>query len=99
MQAASAAGYASLGWPSGGTIAAGALADFVTVRTDTVRTVGSRPEQIAYAATAADVDQVIVGGVPIVRDGRHRLGPIADLLRSALSLLEMCDQHADHRHR
>jgi hypothetical protein len=24
-----------------------------------------------------------------VRDGRHRLGPIADLLRSALSLLEM----------
>jgi len=89
MHAASAAGYASLGWPSGGTIAAGALADFVTVRTDSVRTVGSRPEQIAYAASAVDIDQVFVGGVPIVRDGRHRLGPIADLLRSALSLLEM----------
>ncbi|HSU35313.1 MAG TPA: formimidoylglutamate deiminase [Propionibacteriaceae bacterium] len=89
MHAASAAGYASLGWPAGGTIAAGALADFVTVRTDSVRTVGSRAEQIAYAASAVDVDQVFVGGVPIVRDGRHRLGPIADLLRSSLSLLEV----------
>ncbi len=89
MHAATAAGYASLGWPGGGTVSAGALADFVTVRTDTVRTVGSRLEQIGYAASAGDIDQVVVGGVPIVRDGRHRLGPVADLLRSALSLLEV----------
>ena len=84
LTAASQAGYASLGWPDGGTIAPGALADLVTVRTDTVRTVGSRPDQILYAATAADVEDVIVGGRRIVCGGVHRAGPVAGLLRTAL---------------
>ena len=50
---ASEDGYRSLGWADGGRIADGAPADFVVVRSDSVRTTGARPDQIAYAATAA----------------------------------------------
>jgi formiminoglutamate deiminase len=84
----SEAGYRSLGWSDGGRIADGALADFVVVRWDSVRTIGSDPDQIAYAATAADIDQVVVGGRAIVRDGRHQLGSAAQLLAAALDQLE-----------
>ena len=84
---ASEAGYRSLGWSDGGRIADGALADFVVVRSDSVRTTGARPDQIAYAATAADVDQVVVAGQVIVRDGQHRLGSPAGLLTAALDQL------------
>jgi formiminoglutamate deiminase len=88
ITAASAAGYGSLGWADGGTVTPGALADFVVVRTDSVRTAGIRPAQVAYAATGADVDRVVVGGRTVVRDGEHRLGPVAPLLREALGPLE-----------
>jgi formiminoglutamate deiminase len=81
------AGYRSLGWPDGGQIADGAFADFVVVRSDSVRTTGARPDQIAYAATAADVDRVVVAGQEIVSDGRHRLGSPARLLAAALDQL------------
>lgn len=85
---ASEAGYHSLGWPEGGRIADGALADFVVVRSDSVRTTGARPDQIGFAATAADVDQVVVAGQVIVRNGQHQLGSPAGLLRAALDQLE-----------
>ena len=81
---ASEAGYRSLGWRGGGRIANGALADFVVIRSDTVRTTGARPDQIAYAATAADVDLVVVAGQVVVRDGYHQLGSPARLLLVAL---------------
>ena len=55
--------------------------------TDTVRTTGARPDQIGYAATAADVDQVFVAGQLIVRDGQHQLGSPARLLTAALDQL------------
>jgi cytosine/adenosine deaminase-related metal-dependent hydrolase len=84
----SESGYSSLGWPDGGRIADGALADFVVVRSDSVRTTGVHPDQVAYAATAADIDQVVVAGQTIVRDGQHRLGSAARLLASALDQLE-----------
>jgi formiminoglutamate deiminase len=84
---ASEAGYRSLGWSEGGRIADGAHADFVVVRSDSVRTTGARPDQIAYAATAADVDQVVIAGQVIVRGGRHRLGSPAGLLTAALDQL------------
>jgi formiminoglutamate deiminase len=84
---ASDAGYRSLGWSEGGRIAEGALADFVVVRSGSVRTTGARPDQIAYAATAADVDHVVVAGQVIVRDGQHRLGSPARLLTTALDQL------------
>jgi formiminoglutamate deiminase len=84
---ASEAGYRRLGWRGGGRIADGALADFVVIRSDTERTTGARPDQIAYAATAADVDQVVVAGQVIVRDGQHQLGSPARLLLVALDEL------------
>jgi len=85
---ASEAGYRSLGWSDGGRIADGALADFVVVRSDSVRTTGAHPDQIAYAATASDVDQVVVAGRGIVHDGRHQLGSAAQLLAAAFDQLE-----------
>jgi formiminoglutamate deiminase len=87
VNAASAAGYNSLGW-DGGRIAEGALADFIVVATDSVRTVGSRPDQVIHSATAADVRRVVVGGETVVSDGEHRLGPIAPLLAKALARLD-----------
>jgi formiminoglutamate deiminase len=83
---ASEAGYRSLGW-DGGRIEPGAPADFVVVRTDSVRTAGAHPEQICYAATAADVEQVVIGGRTIVEDGCHHLGSPARLLAMALDRL------------
>ena len=62
ITAASAAGYRSLGWESGGEIRDGALADFVVVGDDSSRTRGAAPAQIGYAATGADVVRVVVGG-------------------------------------
>jgi formiminoglutamate deiminase len=84
---ASPAGYRSLGWPGGGRIADGALADFVVVQSDSVRTMGARPDQVGYAATAADIDQVFVAGQVIVGEGQHRLGSPARLLAAALDQL------------
>ena len=51
----SANGYHSLGWPNGGTIAVGALADLVTVGLESVRlagaSVGSLSEAVVFSAT------------------------------------------------
>ena len=87
VTAASAAGYASLGWYDGGALAAGALADFVAVRLDSLRTAGSRPGQVLYAAGAPDVTDVVVGGKRVVTDRQHRFDPIEPLLVEALDLL------------
>jgi cytosine/adenosine deaminase-related metal-dependent hydrolase len=75
MTAATAGGYQSLGWPEGGRLAQGALADFTTVGLDSVRLAGTDPPRAVaaavFAAGAADVRHVVVAGRPIVRDGRH----------------------------
>jgi formiminoglutamate deiminase len=75
LHAATAGGYASLGWGDGGMLRAGALADFVAVRTDSVRLAGAPAgqlvEALVFAAGAADVGDAIVGGRVVVRDGRH----------------------------
>ena len=87
LRAATANGYTSLGWPEGGRLEVGALADLCTVRLDSVRLAGARREQllesVVFAASAADVDHVVVGGDVIVRDGTHvRLDVAADLARA-----------------
>jgi len=79
--------HASLGWADAGRLAAGARADFVEVRRDSVRTAGARPEQVGLAATAADITTVVVDGTEVVADGRHRLGDVAALLADAVSSL------------
>ena len=45
LRAATAGGYAALGWPEGGRLEAGALADLTTVSLDGVRLAGTRPEE------------------------------------------------------
>jgi len=79
--------HAPLGRPDAGTLAVGAPADLVAVRLDSVRTAGADPAQVLYAATAADVDTVLVDGRPVVEGGAHRLGDIGALLASAIGAL------------
>jgi formiminoglutamate deiminase len=77
-------GYRALGWSDGGHLSKGALADFVTVRTDTVNTAGSAPDQIIYSCVASDVSTVVVGGEVMVSEGGHRLGDVGRLLGSSI---------------
>jgi len=86
-------GHASLGWPEAGRIEAGSLADFTVVALDSVRTAGPRPalgaETAVFAASAADVRHVVVGGRQIVTDGVHQL--VADVpaaLRDSIAALQ-----------
>ena len=79
--------HASLGWPDAGRLEAGARADLVAVRRDSVRTAGALPEQAPLAASAADITTVIIDGTEVVTDGRHRLGDVAALLADAVGAL------------
>ena len=73
-----------IGWPDAGRLEPGRRADLVAVRLDSVRTAGCDPAQVVLAATAADVDTVLVDGRPIVSDGKHILGDIGPLLADAI---------------
>ncbi|MFC1414669.1 formimidoylglutamate deiminase [Streptacidiphilus sp. N1-12] len=79
LRAATEDGHASLGWPESGRLAPGALADFCSIALDTPRTAGPEPrlgaETAVFAATSADVRDVVVGGRTVVRDGVHRTVP------------------------
>jgi formiminoglutamate deiminase len=76
-QAATVAGHACLGWPEAGEIAAGAVADLVTLALDTPRLAGTMPgtalESAIFAGSAADVRNVVISGVDVVADGKHLL--------------------------
>jgi formiminoglutamate deiminase len=78
LSAATVAGHRALGWPSAGRLVVGAPADLVSVDLASVRTAGTGPDLLAtvvYAAAAADVTDVVVGGREVVRDGCHLLVP------------------------
>jgi formiminoglutamate deiminase len=79
-------GYSSIGWPGGGRIAVGAPCDLVAVRTDSTRTAGAAADQLVMAASASDVDTVVVGGRIVVKDGRHLA--IADVGRELAACIE-----------
>ena len=91
LRAATGAGYASLGWPEGGALAPGALADLVSVRLDGVRMAGAGDDDpvatLVFAGAAADVRDVMVGGRFIVRDGRHASLDVPRELERALAEL------------
>ncbi|TDV52437.1 formimidoylglutamate deiminase [Actinophytocola oryzae] len=88
VTALTTAGNAALGWPEAGRIEPGAPADLVAVRLDSVRTAGSRPTQVMYSATAADVHTVVAGGRVVAVDGHHELlGDVGELLREAIEEL------------
>ncbi len=88
LHAATANGYASLGWPEGGRLEPGALADLVTVSLDGVRLAGTPPEHAVaatvFAAAASDVRHVMMGGRWVVRDGVHVALDVPGELRAAL---------------
>ncbi|MGW4381639.1 formimidoylglutamate deiminase [Kitasatospora sp. NPDC004531] len=79
LRAGTEDGHASLGWDGAGRLEAGFLADFCVIALDSIRTAGPPPELGAetavFAAGAADVRHVVVGGRHIVEDGVHRLVP------------------------
>ncbi len=97
-------GHASLGWPDAGEIAPGALADLVTVALDSPRLAGAlsggsssgagQPDlavlaTVIFAATPADVRNVVIGGRDVVVGGRHVLiedvtGELAAAVRAVL---------------
>ena len=82
-------GMQSIGW-EGGALAAGYLADFTTVRLDSVRTAGIDDPLAAvmFAATGADVTDVVVGGRQVVKAGRHQLiDDVAAELQAAIAAL------------
>jgi formiminoglutamate deiminase len=88
--AATESGHASLGWGNAGELAAGGLADFVTVALDSPRTAGATQatalESVIFGATAADVRNLVVGGRDVVTGGRHVLVPeVAGGLSAAIA--------------
>jgi formiminoglutamate deiminase len=78
LDAATVTGHRSLGWDDAGRIAVGERADLVTLDTTSVRTAGTgADEQTAvFAASAADVVHVVVGGRVVVDgpDARREVG-------------------------
>ncbi|MBP0455556.1 formimidoylglutamate deiminase [Kitasatospora sp. RG8] len=92
LRAGTEDGHASLGWPEAGRVEAGSLADFTVITLDSVRTAGPPPrlgaEIAVFAASAADVRHVVVGGRHVVRDGVHQLVPdVPGALHSAIAAL------------
>ncbi len=77
----------TIGWPDAGRLEVGARADLVAVRLDSPRTAGADPAQILLAATAADVDTVVVDGRHVVSGGSHQLGDVGRLLGAAIEPL------------
>ena len=73
------------GWPDAGLLDTGAAADLVAVRLDSVRTAGGADadalSRVVFAATAADVTDVVVSGRRVVAGGEHLLlGDVGALL-------------------
>jgi formiminoglutamate deiminase len=87
LRMATADGHASLGWPDAGRLTPGALADLTTIALDTVRTAGAGDAlgTAVFAAAAADVRHVVVGGRVVVRDGDHTSLDVAAELQAVLA--------------
>ncbi|MBV9450143.1 MAG: formimidoylglutamate deiminase [Streptosporangiaceae bacterium] len=93
MGALTSDGHTSLGWPEAGQIEPGAWADLITVSLGSVRTAGTSGgdyavEAAVFAATAADVSDVVISGRDVVRDGVHLHVPdVAGELSAAIGEL------------
>ncbi|MEJ3749233.1 formimidoylglutamate deiminase [Actinomycetes bacterium KLBMP 9797] len=82
-----ATAHAALGWTDAGALAPGQRADLVTITLDSPRTAGTGPTGALFAATAADVTDVVVDGRVVVRDGRHVTVDVPAALRDAIGAL------------
>jgi formiminoglutamate deiminase len=87
LDSASAAGQRALGWTEAGNLRVGAHADLVAVDTRSIRTAGggATAENVVFAASAADVTDVIVDGRTVVTERRHVAYPdIGDALAQSM---------------
>jgi formiminoglutamate deiminase len=71
LTAATSDGQTSLGWDDAGAIVVGHRADLVTIDTGSPRTAGTGGDEhtAVFAATAADITQVVVDGRVVMRQG------------------------------
>ena len=93
LAAASTGGMAAIGWRDAGRLQTGALADFATLDLGSPRLAGARPEDlidhVVFAATAADVTHVVIGGRPVVEQRCHvALGDVGQALAKAIRALD-----------
>jgi cytosine/adenosine deaminase-related metal-dependent hydrolase len=77
LDAATDDGQRALGWTNAGRLEVGARADLVAVDLASVRTAGGgpSPENVVFAASAADVTDVVADGRTIVMDRQHLVVP------------------------
>lgn len=87
LEMLTSAGQRALGWGDAGSLSVGARADLVCLRLDSVRTVGSLPDQVLLTAATADVDTVVVDDRVIVRGGTHASIDVPNALGGAISRL------------
>ena len=91
LTATCANGQRALGWDEAGELAVGRLADFITLRLDTVRTAGSPAssalETAVFAGAAADVHHSVVAGEVVVADGHHVRLDVARELHATITEL------------
>ncbi len=88
LRAATYDGHRALGWAGAGELVVGARADFVAVQMDSIRTAGggATVENVAFAAAAPDVTDVVVDGRAVVVDRNHVTVPDAEVeLASAIA--------------
>ncbi len=102
LAAATEGGARSLGWPEAGRIAPGALADLVVIDTGSVRLAGAGADHLVeaavFAAGAADVRDVMVGGRWVVRDGVHVRVEVGRALEDSIAeVWSVVDERARHR--
>jgi formiminoglutamate deiminase len=91
LDAATAAGQRALGWTDAGALRVGGHADLVAVDTRSIRTAGggATAENVVFAASAADVTDVIVDGRHVVTERRHVAFPdVGDALVQAIGWQE-----------
>ena len=92
LEAATVDGQQALGWTDAGTLSVGARADLVAVDMESIRTAGGNAtvETVVFAASAADVTDVIVDGRVVVAERRHRglENPAARLAESISQLMD-----------
>jgi formiminoglutamate deiminase len=72
---AAATDHDAIGWDEVGKLAPGAGADLVTVDLGSIRTAGVEPGGAVFAASAADIVQVVIAGRQVVADRAHQLVP------------------------
>ncbi|MEU0495511.1 formimidoylglutamate deiminase [Mycobacterium sp. NPDC006124] len=90
LGAATLDGQHALGWTDAGVLQVGARADLVAVDLKSVRTAGggATVENVVFAATAADVTDVVVDGHVVVADRRHGgVDDVGDALAESISAL------------